>query len=115
MFTPERYDELKALGYTQEPHRIPMYKILYTINYLREHEKLATSSRIAETINKYQQYVTFLLNVYWRWKYVKKKLVKTTKKRTRSAGKSVFHWDLTKSGERKLERLAEEFGGMVKT
>jgi len=111
MITPSNYTRLEGCG--NDLHGIPMYRILYSINKLNQDKKLATALRIAKLIAKYPQYVIVLNNRYWKKGFVSKKLIKTTKKKSRKADDSTFHWVLTKSGRLKLLRLKERFGAMI--
>ena len=113
MIEPERYKEFKALGYTQEYHGIPMYKILYSIDRMTNKMQLATSGRIAKMIGKYIEYPITLLKIYWGWNLVSKKPIKTSKDKKKAVEGCSFHWVLTTSGKDKLRRLRQEFGEMI--
>lgn len=114
MLRLENHVDYKALGYKQELHGIPMYKILFSIIKLREQRHLATSRRIADLIGTYPNKINSLGSLYWQWNLVKKITIRNTKNKTRKANtRSVYHWDITTSGRKKLMALKAKYGGIV--
>ncbi len=113
MIELKNIQEYRALGYTQEYHGIPEYKILYAIEQLRREKHLATTNRIARLLGTYTDYVKALLMVYWGWNYVRRKNVKTSTNKNRKADGCIYHWDLSASGKRKLEKRRKQFGEII--
>lgn len=118
MIQPERYGELleryaDGREHKQDFHGVPMYKILYSISTIRAASRYPTASRISEIIGKDPTYCFNMLGTYWKWGYVKKKMIKTATNTTKSADRCSFYWALNAAGKRKLERLREQFGEMV--
>ncbi len=112
MIKADREDYYNSLGFTQTYHGILEYKILWSINHLREKNHLSTASRIGKLIEKDTAYTTVLLNIYWQWNYVGKKMVKTTKQKNKTSDGSSFHWILTNKGIKKLRELENKFGSI---
>lgn len=103
------------MEFKQELHGIPMYRILHTIKQLdspnlQGKRKYATTTRISKIIGKYPAYVTDRLNEYWAKSLVVKKPIKKARRQYLKADGCTFHYRLTKTGERRLQRLMERFG-----